>query len=679
MGKHLVLTVHGVGEQKPSETVDQVVGAATTWVDGKRKPAVVVKRSMIELAENHFNGSSRNAQLFPVHLRHVTEPGNDEDVALFAEVFWADRSPAPKGVINTIFDLIWVVLALGYLAMDNVEQTHRRKGVAAGAAGERDTVPARIVHLFTWFFFGGLATLNVYLLLGSAFAFLDQLFPAEKWGTTKELYQFLGLFALYGGFVWMGLARWHKAPTYLRRVFWRGISIVGGALLFLLVTGPQFMGLWHIGLFVPQEALSAMSEAEKDPMAQFVGVQIAVLGVFWAVQCLLSVLMLVTSTTAPDIGDKIAGHRRLYPAICAGMMVLWMFFISGLWLSYEKIVSSVPALQNSEMRSLLDVHLIEAINSVSVVFVAVVLLCVVGVALFILRKVHAYELYKQGDGLRRAILNRWAQRVFWLSAIVLAAMAARAILTVVLKVDPLCSVDLVTEATSCNWLGRRMEWLARHEGQIGLFVVGAIALLYRFSGFVAAGLGVARDIVTYAIRDRCALDWDLAARKKNYPPRDAIEERFFRTLYYATQVFTPDKITVISHSQGTVVATRMLADPRVQKRIAGKPVTLVTMGSPVTHIYQTYFPELFTVDPAALNARWFNIFRHDDFVGTKIDGGLIAEDCNIPVSPGGHSGYFTDYEVWKALSGPKIRFALFGDWKEDAAANANSEASAPFS
>ncbi len=643
MGRHLILTIHGVGEQRPGETVDQVVGAATTWVDHLPRPAVEVNRDMIELAEGHFDGTSRNARLFPVHLCRVTETGNGQDEALFTEVFWADRSPAPKGLINTLLDLIWVVLALGYLAMDNVEQTHQRSDKDPSDPGGRATFAAKIVHLFTWVFFGVVATLNLYLLVGAIPAMTDQIF--KDVGLIRKV-QFGALAALYAGGIAGGLIYWNSASTYLRRVFWRGMVFAGGFLLLALIFGPQMEEWWQV-------------DTGHDPLGQFVGMQIVVLGGAWAIQSLLTVLMVGTALLPLKLTDGIAGHRRLYPSICAGMLVLWMFFISGLWLTLQTIVESTPGLETGELSMLFQSHLQEAIDSVSVVFVAMVLLVVVGAVIFALRKVLKTNLHARHPYLKRAILNRVAQAVFVGAGLVLALIALRTGLVMFADVDFLCPKSADSQDRHCQGIGPLLDKLAEHKAQIGLIVVAIMALIYRFTDVVAAGLGVARDIVTYAKRDACALWEDRTMRCSNYPDRSAIEERFFRVFYYALQVFDADKITVISHSQGTVVATQMLADKRVQRRIGNRPVTLITMGAPVTHIYQKYFPEMFTVDPSKLPARWFNIFREDDFVGTTIDGGHIASDRNIAVPPRGHTGYFTDYEVWKKLCGDEIGFDLF--------------------
>lgn len=646
MGRHLILTVHGIGEQKPGETVDQVVGAATTWLDGQARPPVTVEREMIELAESTFDGTTRNAELYKVNLRKVTKPGDSDDEAMFAEVFWADRSPAPKGAIKTALDLIWVVLALGYLAMDNAEQTHRRNDIKPDQPDGRNTRAAQLVHLFTWIFFGAVATLNAYLLIGAVAVLIDRL-PFELFESPLVL--FILLLALYLGGAAAGLKRSRTAPTYLRRVFWRGMAAAGIALTVFLVSGPLGVGIWGC---IPAPAPDQSDCA--TPLAQLVALQILVLAVFWTTLILLTVILYVVSLAYPVPADDLPEHRRLYPSICAGMLVFWMFFISGLWLGFEQLLKTVPSLSGGRLQSLFSNNLSESTDTLSAAFAAVVVLVLLGAGLFAGRRKYKTNLYKHPSLISRAIVNRLAQWVFLAAAITLALVALREI-GALLNVDPLCDLP----PGRCNLIGRGLNALADAQGMIGVAVLGTMALLYRFSGFVAAGLGVGRDIVTYAIRDKCALRADLAARRNNYPARAAIDERFYRTLFYVLDVFPADYITVISHSQGTIIATQMLADTRVQRRINGRPVTLITMGAPVTHIYQRYFPEMFTVDPKQLQADWFNIFRQDDFVGTRIEGDLFDDARNFPVPPGGHTGYFTDYHVWKILTGTAIGFDLF--------------------
>jgi len=108
----------------------------------------------------------------------------------------------------------------------------------------------------------------------------------------------------------------------------------------------------------------------------------------------------------------------------------------------------------------------------------------------------------------------------------------------------------------------------------------------------------------------------------------------------------------MTHSQGTVVAA--LGLKAQASNLPVKP-TLVTMGSPLTHIYGHYFSKNYKFDPAfdeAL-AQWLNIYRRDDFVGTRVKGnGTQAQ--NFRIRPKGHSHYWSDENVWKIFKEQKI-------------------------
>ncbi|PSL19099.1 hypothetical protein [Shimia abyssi] len=657
MARHLILTVHGIGEQKPGETVDQVVGAATTWFDGKPRPPVQIERDMIELAENNFDGTTRNVRLFKVHTRNVRKLYNQADEAMFAEVFWADRSPAPKGAFKTVLDLIWVVLALGYLAMDNVEQTHRRKGIERGKAKERTTLAALLVHGFTWVFFGGVAAINAFLLLGAAAMMIDQLSGDAFRGKAAYVCALLGV---YGAATAFGVRQWNRAPTYLRRVFWRGTAIVGTAAISALISGPLVLEWWDCAKCIATTNEGVLP-SEYSALGQYVAFQILALGAAWALLVFSTLVLYMTSLLPLGIDDELSEHRRIYPSICSGMLAFWLFFMSGFWLGLEKIVGSVNMLSDGALTAVLGNQLGKSIGTLGAAFVLIAALVLCGGCIFAIRKIRRKKLHEASSLTNRAVLNRWAQIVFLLGAVVMSVAVYQQVGNHFSGGNPFCPIEKTNqgELENCSVAGAFLKFLESHQGAIALIALTVAAMLYRFSYIVSAGLGVGRDIVTYAIRKRCYLAKELPARQANYPDRTAINERFYRTLYYALSVFSADHITVISHSQGTVIATQMLADPRVQRRIKGRPVTLITMGCPVTHIYQRYFPEMFTVDSGALNAAWFNIFREDDFVGTRIDGGLIDERRDMPVNPGGHTGYFTDYEVWQILCGDQIGFDLF--------------------
>jgi len=162
--------------------------------------------------------------------------------------------------------------------------------------------------------------------------------------------------------------------------------------------------------------------------------------------------------------------------------------------------------------------------------------------------------------------------------------------------------------------------------------------------------------------------------------RDQIMKRIKRILAHYRDEFShrPD-LVMVAHSQGTVDVIETLNDPEMDwlRNSFGK-ITLVTMGSPVTHLYQHYFghfyPRFSDRFWSTLHQhvdRWVNIFRVDDFVGLDIDFAHLPqtqEDCiamsgsgpnqcrlhfahcsNHPVGARGHVNYWADVEVLEIL------------------------------
>jgi hypothetical protein len=93
-----------------------------------------------------------------------------------------------------------------------------------------------------------------------------------------------------------------------------------------------------------------------------------------------------------------------------------------------------------------------------------------------------------------------------------------------------------------------------------------------------------------------------------------------------------------------------------------REVRLVTMGSPLTHLYRHYFPHRYQslkdkagninpvhwVELRNVVTCWRNLFRIDDFVGTEIEGPKWFPD-NRWVYGRGHVGYWTDPEALGVL------------------------------
>lgn len=119
-----------------------------------------------------------------------------------------------------------------------------------------------------------------------------------------------------------------------------------------------------------------------------------------------------------------------------------------------------------------------------------------------------------------------------------------------------------------------------------------------------------------------------------------------------------DRLIILSHSQGTTVAAHGLGvltidDCSIEPlALAKDKVILVTMGSPIHHLYCHYIPSRYRLAKADSVKQWLNISRKDDFIGTDIsdpavEGQQYPENENIGL--GGHSDYWLDCRVVSRL------------------------------
>jgi hypothetical protein len=216
-----------------------------------------------------------------------------------------------------------------------------------------------------------------------------------------------------------------------------------------------------------------------------------------------------------------------------------------------------------------------------------------------------------------------------------------------------------------NWL---QEW--------GRAVVGVAAAMLSIATFLFAdgirdGLHIVSDVIAHFHRRNQAHPQHAPPVRVNlssFPTEQRIEARVYRVLQHVFEVEQANRVIVLAHSQGSVIAVHslwypleptLLEETRKQLLLQGRSVTLVTMGSPFTHLYQTYFPQryppLFDEDGVFNDAdwgsfqvhtpRWFNIFRLDDFVGTYVCGQANTYPVNREVHEGGHTDYWIDTDV----------------------------------
>jgi len=124
-----------------------------------------------------------------------------------------------------------------------------------------------------------------------------------------------------------------------------------------------------------------------------------------------------------------------------------------------------------------------------------------------------------------------------------------------------------------------------------------------------------------------------------------------------------ERIVLVCHSLGTLVVTDfLLAENRVQDARPSMMVDLVTAGSPIRRLINLLLPDRLPkpleirrqLSAGALPvARWFNVYRVADYVGTRLVA--YGSDCSNPNTgireyplcprirwPWGHANYWAD-------------------------------------
>lgn len=139
------------------------------------------------------------------------------------------------------------------------------------------------------------------------------------------------------------------------------------------------------------------------------------------------------------------------------------------------------------------------------------------------------------------------------------------------------------------------------------------------------------------------------------PRRARIETRLRCILDSFVKAEKFDHVIFVAHSQGAIVVYDYLLEycPDYEG-LGGATPSLLTFGSPLGHIYQTYFAEYDPKNPvpdgfAGALSRWVNLYRVDDYIGGKVPAPEGLALTNLALGPGGHTGYWSLGAVASAL------------------------------
>ena len=644
----VVLVIHGVGDPPAGGTLNRFARALAR----DEKP-LVEHQSTVWLGEKP-TVAHRN-QTFPTHVRQLSIDGNQCEMA---EVFWGDLSQVKRGVVGLVHGLFQILFGLRYVAYVAADQP----GVAARNLKHLGLMSSRILH-------GPVLAITIFLVLITAAAFAtDNIWP----GSYREP---LWTDALMGGCALIALAaaaiglRVTRSRVVVR--FWSWFCIV--ALWSAFLIGVK---AWYIDPFYPE---INCDHCAHPGMIWFCRVLVVLLGLIWLVESLVVIAMGICwfgAWTHPRVYKPAINLGFLLPSLTVG---IWGQALPMAWVLARQGISKTNRIP--EFVSAFD----EALPLLGVQFLMMVIMamgaCAVVFRYFLWRGTNSISSYLRGSRSPRLIVNPLLQWMLAICTIVGVSMVLM-----------LCSMNVLKIGYLDTPFGMALVEVNKYAVML-MVPLGGLALF--LLPYLRPGFDILLDVVNHfyfrATQLKDALDDDdefdikettFSSGSLFFSRRDMIHCRIKKILvYYRERLRHRPELIIVSHSQGTMVAVEILNDPEMAWLNASfSKTSLVTMGSPLTHLYQHYFGHLypslnepFWDDLNQRVDRWMNLFRIDDFVGQEVDfpmqpankttqswmtnfGASMPDSSSHPLGRHGHTNYWDDEAALKVL-----RQELFSD------------------
>jgi hypothetical protein len=133
--------------------------------------------------------------------------------------------------------------------------------------------------------------------------------------------------------------------------------------------------------------------------------------------------------------------------------------------------------------------------------------------------------------------------------------------------------------------------------------------------------------------------------------RVRIQRRLEATLEHLVTVVNPTRVLFVAHSQGTVILLEFLRDGQSLRRLfPDARIDILTLGSPIDHLYGYYFHEYNNVDDmvaaaSSVASSWHNMYRVDDPIAYRIASSRPGFPTNEALRKGGHTDYWVEKRV----------------------------------
>lgn len=264
----------------------------------------------------------------------------------------------------------------------------------------------------------------------------------------------------------------------------------------------------------------------------------------------------------------------------------------------------------------------------------------------------------QGAVPPRLILNPVLAFMLVLASVIGSAVIIGATLCGLKNVIPAAAA--VCSTLSAPFVGTGIEWLA--DAASRLDVGSAVLVLVPFAiKPLRLGLDLVHDVISH-LYYRCECARPAQRRRKGSPPKDPVGSRFVTVLEHMVRDVDPNRLVIVAHSQGSVIVLDALNRwNQLSETSLPNEISLVTLGSPLSHLYQHYFPIAYPEwsDPhwnqfMVRVRRWANFYRLSDYVGTVVAVPPQTPFTEVLIGQGSHTNYWRDPRLLRELKRWKI-------------------------
>lgn len=618
-----VVVVHGIGDPLPGNALESLIEGLTAaqWV--------LVEPIRIEHRRDELGVQQTDAPepRFPVATAALLSADGHERLSLH-EVYWGDLS-RPRasvfGLVSALFDLIF---GLRYLV---TAASNQLTGYAHWGA--------QLARAALWWARGPMFALNI-LTATVCLTYVALLSVASPLGETSPIAAPLSA-------VWLGSALVLTAGWAVRqfaeRLQW---SPSTGNWMMLLAPFAALLGLWkredlhdNLRAFIGDAVGSDLSEGRMIGITD-------VMVLFASVMALVALASLAISATRAVFGEKRDRGPLTVVTFCTSLgLSLFTFIVVAVWVVIGKSIREDPAdrlqrclkVSDDVLRDCLNYKWDPTAGTVLadrveagihllpwVVFgFAVMAACFLGVAF--------------GNWVRARRHNDRRFRYIVSSSVVFFGTAINAIYGVFFLV---LAASLMFHAPG---LPERLG-LAEYKPLALAFTAVIASLAVATRTHFLASLDLVLDVIAHFRTE--GEDW--LGRGGRHRAWERIVARFLCVLRTELDTSGAANLLVLAHSQGTTIAAHGLGALKVKGQPVGsvgaasRRVRFVTMGSPIDHLYRHYLPARYRLRPDAV-VDWRNIYRVDDFVGTRIHD--IGAGGGTNIGSGGHSDYWSDNRV----------------------------------